>query len=120
MSKLKIFCITLNPSHLDLIKKIGYEPVGLGDASFNNEWIQDKIGDSIHFKNANYGEYTFHYWLWKNQKINLNFWIGFCQYRKFWLKKKIDDTKHINSINSFVSTINLPLTFWQYPTISRY
>jgi hypothetical protein len=25
-----------------------------------------------------------------------------------------------NKINSFVSTINLPLTFWQYPTISRY
>ena len=25
-----------------------------------------------------------------------------------------------NKINSFVSTINLPLTFRQYPTISRY
>ena len=88
MKNLKIFCITLNPKHLNLIKKIGYEAVGLGEANYTSEWLQDKFGNSISYKNPNYGEYTFHYWLWKNKKIDLNCWVGFCQYRKFWLKNK--------------------------------
>ena len=47
--------------------------------------LSDKQGNSISFKNKYYGEYTFHYWLWKNylDKIEEN-WIGFCQYRKYW------------------------------------
>ena len=89
MKNLQIYCITLNPQHKNLIEKIQYLPVGLGDKNFSSEWLQDKTGDSIAFKNPYYGEYTFHYWLWKNNKINFNGWIGFCQYRKFWKKEKI-------------------------------
>ena len=83
-----MFSITLNPNHLSLIKKLNYLPVGLGNKIFSNEWYQDKNFTNIYKKNPYYGEYTFHYWLWKNKKIEFhnNEWIGFCQYRKFWMK----------------------------------
>ena len=82
---MKMFCITLEPNHYETIKKFGYTPVGLGKKDFNISWFTDKSKINISKKNKNYGEYTFHYWLWKNylDKIN-DEWIGFCQYRKFW------------------------------------
>ncbi len=90
MSKISMYCITLDPKHLDIIKKINYIPVGLGNAHFSEEWMNDSDGENIASKNKFYGEYTFHYWIWKNHlnKLNNN-WIGFCQYRKFWLKENI-------------------------------
>jgi len=77
----------MNPEHINKIKKLNYTPVGLGDKSFSNEWMQDKKGENINEKNKYFGEYTFHYWLWKNylDKVE-DEWIGFCQYRKFWSK----------------------------------
>ncbi|MBL6857611.1 MAG: DUF4422 domain-containing protein [Pelagibacteraceae bacterium] len=86
MKNLKIFCITLNPLHKDLINKLGYTPVGLGENSFQGEWLNDKTKKNIAEKNRYYGEYTFHYWLWKNNALDFNDWVGFCQYRKFWKK----------------------------------
>jgi len=84
-----MFSLTLEPNHYDFIKDIGYVPVGLGDKHFNNEFFSDKTGLNISQKNKNYGEYTFHYWIWKNYLNELdNKWIGFCQYRKFWSTKK--------------------------------
>ena len=47
MNNLKIFCLSLNPSHLKLIKKFNYTPVGLGEADFNDEWMTDKIGKRV-------------------------------------------------------------------------
>ena len=89
--KLSMFCITLNPNHLNVIKKLNYLPVGLGEKEFTSEWFKDLSGDSIAYKNPFYGEYTFHYWLWKNNLKNIkDGWIGFCQYRKFWTKNKIN------------------------------
>jgi len=96
MNSLKIYCISLNPNHLDMIKKLGYTPVGLGESFFSPEWINDKTQDNIAFKNSFYGEYTFHYWLWKNKKIKFDGWIGFCQYRKFWRKNHTN-----NEISNF-------------------
>ena len=90
MNKIKMFCLSMNPNHLQLIKKLNYEPVGLGNSSFSEEWMSDKSGTNISHKNSFYGEYTFHYWLWKNYLNNLpNNWIGFCQYRKFWISENI-------------------------------
>tara|TARA_Y100000590_G_scaffold467641_1_gene647229 strand:- start:3177 stop:4007 length:831 start_codon:yes stop_codon:yes gene_type:complete len=85
MKNLKMFCLSLEPKHYNFIKKLGYNPVGLGENFFSSDWFSDKEGDNISNKNKYYGEYTFHYWLWKNylDKIN-DEWIGFCQYRKFW------------------------------------
>lgn len=90
-NNLKIFCLSLNPNHYKLIKELKYEPVGLGKNNFSTQWFNDKSGENISFKNDYYGEYTFHYWIWKNylDKIDTE-WVGFCQYRKFFLKKKIN------------------------------
>jgi len=98
MKNLQIFCITLNPLHRNLIEKLNYTPVGLGNKNFGKGWLQDRRGDNIAFKNPHYGEYTFHYWLWKNNNINFNGWIGFCQYRKFW--KNRADNKQMTDFDS--------------------
>ncbi|OUW67498.1 MAG: hypothetical protein CBD62_03270 [Candidatus Pelagibacter sp. TMED202] len=91
MNNLRMFCLSLNPDHLKLIKKINYTPVGLGEANFSEEWMSDKNGNNISSKNQNYGEYTFHYWLWKNYLDQINSdWVGFCQYRKFFLQRHIN------------------------------
>ncbi len=84
-NNLEMFCITLEPSHTNFIKDLGYTPVCLGEKKFSENCLNDKSGKSISLKNRFYGEYTFHYWLWKNYIQNINQeWIGFCQYRKFW------------------------------------
>mgnify|MGYP006099656979 FL=1 len=102
MKNLKIYCITLNPLHRELIEKLRYIPVGLGDKNFGQDWLQDCTEDNIAYKNPYYGEYTFHYWLWKNKKINFDGWIGFCQYRKFWKNKisnkSVTDFDSLNEI----------------------
>ena len=84
-----MFCLTIEPKHINFIKNLNYIPVGLGDKNFSNDCLSDKEGENISTKNKFYGEYTFHYWLWKNyfQKYNENKWLGFCQYRKFWIEK---------------------------------
>ena len=91
-----MFCITLNEAHCDKIKNIGYSPVCLGTNRVSDEFFSDNTNDNIASKNPYYGEYTFHYWLWKNKLKDLkNDWIGFCQYRKFWS----EDNNNINLIN---------------------
>ena len=38
MRNIKFFCLTLNPDHEDLIKKLSYTPVGLGNKKFSNNF----------------------------------------------------------------------------------
>ena len=66
------------PEHGETIKKLGYIPVGLGKKSFPNYFLSDKSGDNISEKNPFYGEYTFHYWLWRNKSeiFKSSDWIG--------------------------------------------
>ena len=88
MNSLKMYCFSLANSNLDKIKKINYIPVGLGKEKFDKEWLRENTKDNISEKNSWYGENTFYYWLWKNE-LKKNFdadWIGFCHYRRFWLK----------------------------------
>ena len=75
-------------SHLEKIKKLNYIPVGLGEDKFDKGWTTDNTGTNISFKNKFYGENTFHYWLWKNQLKDCfeKTWVGFCHYRRFWVK----------------------------------
>ena len=77
----------------------------LGNKNFTKDWLRDDTGNNISYKNKNYGEYTFHYWLWKNYINKLDDeWIGFCQYRKFWTNENYDKSKlniKINVISSF-------------------
>ena len=104
MTNLKMFCLSLEPTHYQFIKGLGYIPVGLGDKIFDKDWFSDKEGKNISQKNKYYGEYTYHYWIWKNylDKIENN-WIGFCQYRKFFsLEKYETKNKNLNTLNQQV------------------
>ena len=114
---MKMFCISMNPDHINLIKKIGYLPVGLGNKIFSDEWHQDKNDINICHKNPFYGEYTFHYWLWKNEKIQFNDWVGFCQYRKFWQKDNfLSDLETFDKFKSQLLT-EIPSHLNNYETI---
>ena len=85
-----MFCICIHNELLSKVKKLNYIPVGLGDDKFDSDWKKDNLGENISEKNKFYGEYTFHYWFWKNHLHQADQkWIGFCQYRKFWLKNEI-------------------------------
>ena len=113
-----MYCITINDNHYDKIKNIEYAPVGLGKNIKNNNFITDKIGKNISSKNPYYGEYTFHYWLWKNEIENLkNEWIGFCQYRKFWSLK--DNKKNYKNLENLKENIihEIPENYNNYESI---
>ena len=101
MSNLKMFCITLEDKHFEKIKYLNYLPVGLGENITVKGFIRDNTDHNISNKNSFYGEYTFHYWLWKNKILEKEKnWIGFCQYRKYWINKKdIDEYHTIDQIN---------------------
>ena len=91
MDKLNIYCLTLSSLHYESIIKKSYIPVGLGEDNFDKKWLTDKEGKNISLKNPFYGEYTFHYNIWKNELIlkDKNDWIGFCTYRRFWSQDSI-------------------------------
>ena len=115
---MKMYCITLKDEHFDIIKRFGYIPVGLGKDIRNKNFITDAIGENISEKNPYYGEYTFHYWLWKNEikKLNNN-WIGFCQYRKFWLLENTDRIyDNFDDLSKDIIT-NIPKEFDNYDSI---
>jgi len=114
---LRMYCISINPLHLDMIKKLDYIPVGLSDNFFTKDWLSDKTEKNISDKNKYYGEYTFHYWLWQNDKINFDDWIGFCQYRKFWVKnfKNLESDSFVNLNNNVLKSI--PEELKNYETI---
>ena len=95
-----MYCLSLNNSHLNTIKKMNYIPVGLGTDKFDMEWTRDNSGTNISHKNKFYGENTFHYWIWKNhlKECFKEKWLGFCHYRRFWVKDpKISNFKDLKS-----------------------
>ena len=118
MKNLKMFCLSMNNNHLNIINGLNYIPVGLGNNNYSKEWMQDKTGENISEKNKYYGEYTFHYWLWKNYLDKLeDGWTGFCQYRKFWVKK--NDNLLPTSLNELKSLIinEIPKSYESYDVI---
>ena len=102
MKNLSMFCLCLYPKHLNNLKKINYIPVALGVNDFNNKWIKDNTGKNISIKNKYYGEYTFHYWFWKNMidSISDKDWIGFCAYRRYWASKDLESKNLEKIINN--------------------
>ena len=115
---LRMFCLTLEPSHLKFIKTLDYTPVGLGEKLFPKDCLGDKNGINISHKNKYYGEYTFHYWLWKNYLNHINQeWIGFCQYRKFWaLNFTPNNELNLSNLNNKVLK-KIPDDFNQFEVI---
>ena len=113
-----MFCISLEPKHLKFIKSLNYIPVGVGEKNFSEEWMTDNKGKNISKKNKNYGEYTFHYWIWKNylDKLSDN-WIGFCQYRKFWTLKNLEKSKLDIKILPSIALKEIPKEYEDYEAI---
>ena len=101
MNKINIFCITNIP--LNYLSDLNLKLAGVGNKKFPKSYITCENGKNIQNKEKNYSELTFHYWFWKNKLKNYkeNEWIGFCQKRRFWLKKA---TK-IKSINELKKNI---------------
>ncbi len=115
MNKLNMYCLSLNNEDYKKILTLGYNPVGLGKKYFDERWLRDNSGENISHKNEYYGEYSFHYWLWKNKiaELNDNEWIGFCAYRRFWNSDQA--VSEIKNKEDFLSTV--PATWSNYETI---
>ena len=115
MNKLKMYCICLHDGLYRTIKELGYIPVGLGKENFLDGWLRDNQGENISEKNKYYGEYTFHYWFWKNKidQIENGTWIGFCTYRRFWSNNK----KTVSKPNKNNFLIHVPEEWNNYDTI---
>lgn len=98
---MKIFCLSIFNKNYDQLKNLGLIPVGLGSELFETKWLNDKGKNNISEKNSNFGEYTFHYNLWKNDIIesDYNDWIGFCTYRRFWTKNIIKKLESYHDLN---------------------
>lgn len=90
-TKIKIFCVTNKV--LNYFKNLPLTFAGVGQNYFPKNYLLSNNLKNIYYKEKYYSELTFHYWFWKNMlnKIPKNFWVGFCQKRRFWLKsRKID------------------------------
>ena len=106
MKNISFFCLTLDPHHEKVIKELSLIPVGLGNKKFSNNCFSDKSNENISNKNSFYGEYTFHYWLWKNYLNDIETeWVGFCQYRKFFAKKNLN-TSNLSFLDLKKNIIN--------------
>lgn len=100
---LKIFCVT--DKVLNYHKKLPYIYAGVGKALFPSNYLLSNNLININYKEKYYSELTFQYWFWKNKldKVKKNTWIGFCQKRRFWIKKnKIKSKINIDNVEKNV------------------
>ena len=47
MNKLKIYCMSLYNSNYEIIKNLGYIPVGLKNNDFSKNWLRDNTLNNI-------------------------------------------------------------------------
>jgi len=98
LNNLQIYCVT--DKDLPYLKNLPYNLAGVGKFNFTKDYYLANTKDNIHHKEQYYSELAFHYWFWKNELQNFkkNTWIGFCQKRRFWIKKE-SKNQNINSYN---------------------
>ena len=97
-NKLEIYCVT--NKKLSYLENFDYNLAAVGTDSFSDKYIKCNYGDNIFNKEKYYSELTFQYWYWKNKlDINQNNWLGFCQKRRFWIKK--NSTNESIDLNNF-------------------
>ena len=101
-----MFCLSLYSHTLQNIKKLKYVPVGLGEENFSSQWFSDKTKKNISYKNRYYGEYTFHYWLWKNNIIKKSYELSYEKCRTMWYPST-NQCMNRKILNNFVD--------WYYP-----
>ena len=94
MKDLEIYCVSNKT--LDFLGNTNYEIGWVGKEKAPKNYLTCDNGDNIFYKEKYYSELTFQYWFWKNKlDLEKKNWIGFCQKRRFWLKKE----KNISEIN---------------------
>ena len=97
MKNLKIYCVTNKT--VNFLDNTNYNIGWVGKEIPPKNYILCNSEDNIFFKEKYYSELTFQYWHWKNRlDINDQSWIGFCQKRRFWIKKKFLN-KNVNNLN---------------------
>jgi len=106
MEKINFFCTS--HKSVDYLEKFSpkIQMIGLGNASFPKTWIDIRNQINISHKFFSYADLTAHYYVWKNllHKYSQNQWIGFSQYRRFWLKHKIRKTYPLSSLDELILT----------------
>mgnify|MGYP006135895185 FL=1 len=81
-----MYCITNKV--VSIVNETNYKIGWVGKEKPPNHYITCNSKDNIFYKEKYYSELTFQYWYWKNLlDINNPNWIGFCQKRRFWIKK---------------------------------
>ena len=112
LNNLEIYCVT--DKDLLYLKNLPYKLAGVGKSNFSKEYNLANTKDNIDYKEKYYSELTFHYWFWKNEMKNLenNTWIGFCQKRRFWIKKNISKN-NINTYNLKNYILSEPSEEWK-------
>ncbi len=94
MKDLEIYCIT--DKKINILNK-NYNIGWVGKENPPSNYIQCNKKNNIFYKERYYSELTFQYWYWKNLlNINNDQWIGFCQKRRYWIKK---DSKNLEIDN---------------------
>ena len=107
MINLNIFCCShFHNKKIEMLKNI--IPAGTGNSIYPDYWFNDNSLDNISRLNSSYAELTFHYWVWKNHLDNFSNkdMIGFCQYRRFWLKDNHDRTITFENLNENLLNVN--------------
>ena len=115
MKKLIMYCVT--NKEIKFINKTNYRAGWVGLGPVPNNYIECNTQDNIYFKEQYYSELTFHYWFWKNELKNLedDSWIGFCTYRRFWLKENTNQEHDKEIENKILGKI--PADWDNYETI---
>ena len=110
---MKIFCISILNQNYRQLQNLNLIPVGLGNKKFDKNWLSDKDGKNISEKNLNFGEYTFHYKIWQNERLisDFNEWIGFCSYRRFWTISSNSKIEKFDDLNKII--IKRPPEHWK-------
>jgi len=116
MKKLEMYCVTNKLA--EYLEDTNYNIGWVGKEKNPKNYITCNDKDNIFFKEKYYSELTFHYWYWKNiLDLENNDWIGFCQKRRFWIKKN-STGKTINHLNYKDHILrDLPIEFSNYDSI---
>jgi len=99
MKKIKFYCVT--DKLINFIEKEEYNFGWVGKNEAPKSYIKCDNKKNIFYKEQYYSELTFHYWYWKNL-LDLekdDQWIGFCQKRRYWIKKLNDKKITTDNIN---------------------
>jgi len=107
---LELYCVT-NKREI-FLEKTKLILAGVGKKEFPDFYLLSNSGHNIYYKEENYSELCFHYWYWKNKLNTANKnWIGFCQRRRHWIKKKSINLK-VTKANLHEHIIEIPDNDW--------